>query len=417
MGSKAVAQLGYRITKAGLAGASEEELLRDFCVGGVEAELGISRATLIVDTLHPVHEGRVFHWRDHSPGEISMREYGRTNRGGEAQDSWQRSPFYKMLQSGENQTRIWLNDPRFDDSSFVQELREEGHTEWLLLLDRFNESGSIGELDCLFSSFATKQPEGFTSDQAVTLARLSPVLGLAIKAVSLARIAETLVETYLGRDPGRRVLAGRIERGTADRIEAALWFSDLRSYTRITGAAPPEQIIPLLNDYADVIISSIEDAGGDVLKLIGDGTLAIFTGPTIAEACCAAIEAEGLVRQRIEALNARRSAGELPTTEAYLGLHVGEVFYGNIGSDSRLDFTVVGPAVNEAARIATMCRSADRDVLTSSAFAAAVTPEDREYLVSVGRYALRGIERPQELFTLIRPDHRVAPSEDGGRSD
>lgn len=401
MGSQAVSDLAYRITKAGLAGASEEELLRDFCLGAVEAGLGLSRSTLLVDTLHPVHEGRVFHWRDNLPDEISMREYGRTNRGGDAQESWENSPFYKMLSSDESLMRIRMDDPQFDNSGFVKELREEGHVEWLLLLDRFNEAGSIGEMDCLFSSFATKQAEGFTDDQIATLVRLSPVLGLAIKAVSLGRIAETLVETYLGRDAGRRVLSGKIERGIADRIEAALWFSDLRSYTRITGAAPPEQIIPFLNDYADAVISSVEDAGGDVLKLIGDGILAIFTAPTLAEACCWAIRAEGLARERIAALNARRNAIELPVTEAYLGLHVGEVFYGNIGSESRLDFTVVGPAVNEAARIATMCRSADRNVLTSSAFVEACDPQDRECLVSVGRYALRGIERPQELFTLI----------------
>jgi adenylate cyclase len=401
MGSQAVSDLGYRITKAGLAGASEEELLRDFCLGAVAAGLGLSRATLIVDTLHPVHEGRVFHWRDQEPDTISMREYGRTNRGGEAEESWRRSPFYTLLHSGESMMRLRMDDPRYAGSTIVKELSEEGHVEWLILLDRFNEAGTIGELDCLFSAWTTRQAEGFSDDQVATLERLAPALGLAIKAVSLGRIAETLVETYLGRDPGRRVLRGRIERGIADRIEAALWFSDLRSYTSITGAAPPEQIIPLLNDYADAIISSIEDAGGDVLKLIGDGTLAIFNEDTLAEACRCAIRAESLVRERVAELNARRRANGLPTTEAYLGLHVGEVFYGNVGSDSRLDFTVVGPAVNEAARIAAMCRSADRNVLASAAFASAVAEEERRCLVSVGRYALRGIERPQELFTLF----------------
>ena len=300
--------------------------------------------------------------------------------------------------------RLGLDHPDYDDLPYAKALKEEGHAHWIVLLHRFNERGTIGELDCLFSSFCTRDPAGFSDDDVATLKRLAPVLGLAIKAVSLGRIAETLVETYLGRDPGRRVLQGRIERGVTDRIEAALWFSDLRSYTRITGAAPPEQIIPLLNDYADAIISSIEDAGGDVLKLIGDGTLAIFTGESLAEACRCAIRAETLVRERISELNARRGAAELPVTEAYLGLHVGEVFYGNVGSDSRLDFTVVGPAVNEAARIAAMCRSADRDVLTSAAFAMAVDPAERGCLVSVGRYALRGIERPQELFTLMPED-------------
>lgn len=404
MGSQAVADLSYRITKAGLAGASEEELLRDFCLGAVVAGLGLSHATLIVDTLHPVHEGHVFHWRDRSPDEIAIREYGRTNRGGEAEESWRRSPFYKMLQSGIDVMRIDMDDPAHAESGIVQELREDGHTQWLILLHRFTEAGSIGELDCLFSGYSTKQSGGFTEDQVATLTRLAPVLGLAIKAAALGRIAETLVETYLGRDPGRRVLQGRIERGIADRIEAVLWFSDLRGYTRITGAAPPNQIIPFLNDYAETVISSVEEAGGDVLKLIGDGTLALFTAPRLADACRAAIGAQARAFARVRELNDRRRAAELPVTEVYLGLHVGEVFYGNVGSDSRLDFTVVGPAVNEAARIAAMCRSAERNVLASAAFVAAADEADRSSLVSVGRYALRGIERPQELFTICAAD-------------
>jgi adenylate cyclase len=181
-----------------------------------------------------------------------------------------------------------------------------------------------------------------------------------------------------------------------------LWFSDLRGFTTITDSADPEHIIPLLNDYAEAIVSSIHDAGGDVLKLIGDGTLAIFTADEPARACRCALEAESLARERIMALNRRRREEGLPLTKPYLGLHIGEVFYGNIGSHERLDFTVVGPAVNETSRIATMCRSVERDVLLSSAFVAAATEEDRARLVSVGRYALRGVERPQELFTLDR---------------
>ncbi|TDR94681.1 adenylate/guanylate cyclase domain-containing protein [Enterovirga rhinocerotis] len=404
MGSDAAAELGYRITKAGLAGASEEELLRDFCQGALEAGVGISRAILLVDTLHPVHEGHVYHWRDRAPAEITTREYGRTNRGGEAEESWRKSPFYRMLQSGEDLLLIGIDHPDYAENTIVKELKDEGNTQWVILLDRFNEAGTIGELDCLFSAFSTRQPGGFTDDQVAKLRRLAPVLGLAIKAVALGRIAGTLVETYLGRDPGRRVLQGRIERGITDRIEAVLWFSDLRGYTRITGAAPPDQIIPFLNDYADAIISSVEEAGGDVLKLIGDGTLAIFTAPRLADACCAAIRAQTQAFERVRSLNERRNAAELPVTEVYLGLHVGEVFYGNVGSDTRLDFTVVGPAVNEASRIAAMCRSAERTVLASSAFVSAADEDDRLCLVSVGRYALRGIERAQELFTICEAE-------------
>ena len=205
------------------------------------------------------------------------------------------------------------------------------------------------------------------------------------------------METYLGRDAGRRVLSGRIMRGFADRIDAVIWFSDLRGFTRITDSAP-EQVIPLLNDYADVIVSAIHAQGGDVLKLIGDGILAIFAAADRANACAAALTAATATRSEVVALNIRRARDGLQVTDMYVGLHVGEVFYGNIGSTERLDFTVVGPAVNETSRIAAMCRSVDQPVLVSEAFANVDGMRGR--LVSVGRYALRGVAQPQELFTL-----------------
>jgi len=265
--------------------------------------------------------------------------------------------------------------------------------------NRFAADGAIGDMDCILSSWATDIPDGFPEPALAALRRLVPFLALAVKSASLGRIAETLVETYLGRDAGRRVLSGRISRGVAEKIGAVLWFSDLRGYTKITDTAPPEQIIPLLNDYADAVISAIHEEGGEVLKLIGDGTLAIFQAADRDRACRCALAAAAVARNRIAALNLTRAAESLPVTDLYLGLHVGEVFYGNVGSKDRLDFTVVGPAVNEASRIAAMCRSVDQDMLLSSAFAAAAG-SDRKRLISVGRYALRGVGRPQELFTL-----------------
>jgi adenylate cyclase len=287
----------------------------------------------------------------------------------------------------------------------VEELREAGHTDLVALIQRFAADGVIGEMDCVYSAWSTDRPEGFSDAEVAALCRLVPFLALAVKCTSLKRIAETLVETYLGRDAGRRVLRGRIARGVADRIEAVIWYSDLRSFTRITETAAPEQIIPFLNDYSEAIISSIHEAGGEVLKLIGDGTLAIFKNRNLGEACRCALSAEALMRSRINDLNRERGSLGLPVTEAYLGLHIGEVFYGNIGSRDRLDFTVVGPAVNEVSRIAALCRSVEKDVLTSSTFVSAAVERDRPCLVSVGRFALKGVERSQELFTIepIRP--------------
>jgi adenylate cyclase len=176
-----------------------------------------------------------------------------------------------------------------------------------------------------------------------------------------------------------------------------IWFSNLRGFTRITDTAP-EQVIPLLNAYSDVIVSAIRGHGGDVLKLIGDATLATFTAEDRTHAVNAALSAAIAAREGILALNKRRELEAKPITDMDLGLHAGEVFYGNIGSRERLDFTVIGPAVNEVVRIAALCRSVDQPVLTSSAFATAEATG--RGLVSVGRYALRGVSKAQELFTL-----------------
>jgi adenylate cyclase len=281
----------------------------------------------------------------------------------------------------------------------LADLRARGITEYVAMATRFAAEGIIGDMDCLYSSWATDAPQGFHDNDVANLTRLVPVIALTLKSASLTRIAETLVETYLGRDAGRKVLQGRIERGVTDRIEAVLWFSDLRNYTRISDSAEPEQIIPLLNEYADAILSAIHESGGDVLKLMGDGTLAIFPATDRVSACHAALAAAAAARRAVAVVNHRRAAQSLATTDMYLGLHIGEVFYGNIGSRDRLDFTVVGPAVNEVSRIAGLCRSVDQPLLISSAFAAAID-EPKELLVSVGRYALRGVGKPQDLYTL-----------------
>jgi adenylate cyclase len=388
------------VTHAGLKGYTETVLLSGFCERVATAGIPLAKALVVVDTLHPIHEGRVFRWQLGSQ-ESTLQEYGRTNEG-EAAEAWRRSPFYHLVQSGEPFLQRRLTPEATVNFPVLEEMRKVGLTDYLAMNNRFAAEGVIGEMDCILSSWATDAPDGFGEEKSAVLRRLVPFLALAVKSASLGRIAGTLVETYLGRDAGRRVLSGRIARGVAEKIGTVLWFSDLRGYTKITDTAPPEQIIPLLNDYADAVISAIHEEGGEVLKLIGDGTLAIFQSADREHACRGALAAATAARRRIDALNEHRSAQALPVTQMYLGLHVGEVFYGNVGSKDRLDFTVVGPAVNEASRIAAMCRAVDQEVLLSAAFAGSCgTARDR--LISIGRYALRGVGRPQELFTL-EPD-------------
>ena len=388
------------LTEKTLAGAGETDIVGGFCERLLLAGVPVTRVIALVDTLHPIYEGRAFRW-SRGTDQVEMLEYGRT-REGEPAAAWQRTPLYHLVETNQSMLRRRLTNPAADggtpDFPTFAELRAEGMTDYVALVTRFAATGAIGEMDAIYSVWTSDAADGFSANDLDTLQRLASPLAAALKCRSLARIAATLVETYLGRDAGRRVLSGRIERGIAERISAVLWFSDLRGYTRITDTAAPDQIIPLLNDYAEVVISAIHAADGDALKLIGDGTLAIFHDNDIGAAAHAALSAALAVRQGIAALNTRRSKAGLPVTEVYLGLHVGDVFYGNIGSLERLDFTVVGPAVNEVNRIAAMCRTVERDVLLSAALVAAARPEDRRRLVSVGRYALRGIAKAQELY-------------------
>ncbi len=387
------------LVERGLGGASEVELLHGFCARCREIGIDLSRALVLVDTLHPIYEGRVFRWRRDTVDEPPVLEYGSSSEG-EGATRWHHSVFHHLLTTGsaEVRRRFDAGDPA--DFFGLDEIKAEGHTDFVAFAQQFAREGVIGEMDCVYSHWATRRADGFRDADLVALRRLLPSFALAVKCASLVRIAGTLVEVYLGRDAGRRVLSGRIARGVADRIDAVLWFSDLRGYTTITDTAAPDEIIPLLNDYADAVIAAIHGEGGEVLKLIGDGTLAIFRADEPASACRAAMRAEVALRASVAALNARRTAQGRPVTSVYLGLHVGHVFYGNIGSEDRLDFTVVGPAVNEVSRIASLCRSVDRSVLLSSSFVAATPEPERSRLVCVGRYALRGVGRAQELFTL-----------------
>jgi len=392
---------------AGLSGLAETDLVRGFCERSRAAGLELSRGIVFIDTLHPVFEGRGFRWSDVESNESDLFEYESTSEG-EAAENWRRSPFYTMLQTGQNELCIDSDDEHF---RMTTKLVGDGHKHFATFIHRFGDAAIIGEMDCVYSLWCMRHENGFNEDALGAMRDLVPLLGLAVKSAAHARIARTLGHVYLGRDAAERVLSGRISRGVADRINAVLWFSDLRGSTAIGEAMDPAEIIPFLNDYADAAISAIHDEGGDVLKLMGDGVLAIFNQDDMSAARRAALRAENQFRKNIQILNERRASENRPTTSAYVGLHVGEVFYGNIGSEERLDFTVVGPAVNEVSRIASMCRSVERELLVSSAFFNGLDAPGNGHFVSTGRHALRGIGRAQELYTIdpeIRADGQAA---------
>ena len=385
------------LVSQGLTGLTENDLVRGFCERCRAAGLDLSRSLIFIDTLHPIFEGRGFRWNDIDSNESDSFEYGPT---GENDDAWRRSVFFHMLEQGHDELRLDLADTAVHHFSRVPELVEKGHRHMLTFVHRFGETGALGQMDCFYSYWLTRRAEGFNDNELAALRDLVPVLGLVIESAQQVDIVRTLGRVYLGRDASERVLHGKISRGVTEQINAVLWFSDLRGSTAIAESSSPDEIIPFLNDYAQAAIDAIHDAGGDVLKLIGDGVLAMFTGQSLTLAKRAVLRAEHRFRLNMIALNARRGAEGRAVTSAYVGLHVGEVFYGNIGHDDRLDFTVVGPAVNEVSRIASMCRSVDRELLVSEAFRDGLDGAGRRYFVSTGRFALRGIGRAQDLYTL-----------------
>src|ERR1700722_8873456 len=324
-------ELAAWVTDAGLAGTTDADIFTGFCDRCLAAGVPLDRAHLFIDTLHPVHEGRLFRW-GFGNEENQVRDYGRTSVEGvdmstselldqQAVDVWLRSPFYAMRQTGDSLFRRRLTAATKDEFSLLPDWYDAGMTDYIAIISRFAAEGIIGEMDGVYSSWATRAPDGFTDGQIAVLERITPYLALAIKSVSLARMTGTLMETYLGRDAGQRVLGGRIVRGITEQMDAAVWFSDLRGFTRITDTAP-EQVIPLLNDYSDAIFLAIHEHGGDVLKLIGDGTLAIFTGGDRLHACGAALAAALDARQGIAELKKRRAADGPARPAMYLRLLV-----------------------------------------------------------------------------------------------
>ena len=403
-------QLMNWLVSQGLEGLPENDLIRGFCERCRAGGLDLSRALVFIDTLHPIFEGRGFRWNDTATNESDAFEYGPTDQGDRA-TNWRRSVFYHMLENGQQEMALDLAEGAAQNFGMIDDLAAKGHKHFVSYVHQFGEAGTMGQMDCVYSYWTTRRDDGFGEQGMAALRDLVPVLGLAIKSAAQADIAKTLGRVYLGRDASEQVLGGRIMRGVTERINAVLWFSDLRGSTAISEGMEPSEIIPFLNDYAQASIDAIHEAGGEVLKLIGDGVLGIFTHDNLAVAKRAALRAEHRFRRNMHTLNTRRAADQRPVTTAHVGLHVGEVFYGNIGSEDRLDFTVVGPAVNEVSRIASMCRSVERELLMSSAFRSGLDAAGRNYLVSTGRFALRGISRAQELYTLdpdIAADEVVA---------
>ena len=362
-------QIGEWIVRAALAGGDDIVILAGACERLEAGGVPLTRVSISGDLLDPTLDGRgVRWWRGKGAGE---EVFTRASDFAVSED-WKRSPFFHLIETGEERLRRRLDASyRRGEFPLLDTLQDQGATEYAAFVATSSDSVRLGDIRGVISSWVTDRPGGFTDAHIALLAGIMPPLALVFMLRTTTRTAHTMVTTYLGSDAALRVLAGNIVRGRAERIRAVVWYADLVGFTRISESVGAEGVLALLNDYAEAEVEAIEAHGGHVLKFIGDGILAIFPGDDPAAACRQALDAAADQRRRIAALNARRAAAGLPVTDLRLALHIGELLYGNVGSPRRLDFTVLGPAVNEAARIEALCGSLDQSVIVSSAFAAA----------------------------------------------
>src|SRR5258708_10518731 len=282
----------------------------------------------------------------------------------------------------------------------LEDLRRDGYTDYIVHSVPFAD-GSHKAL-----SLATRRPHGFEADELNLFEAMIPAVAFNLEVQALRRTARTLLDTYVGQQSGGRVLEGQIQRGTGETIRAVIWLCDLRGFTNLSEALSRDALIDLLNCYFGPMCDAVASQGGEILKFIGDAMLAIFpigddaakdAAMNAAKTCKAALIAAGRAQASLLEENERRGNAGLPRIEYGLALHLGDVMYGNIGSDTRLDFTVIGPAVNLTARIESMCRELGRQLLLSSDFVSAGGAAAQ----SVSTFSLKGGGAAQEIFVPI----------------
>ncbi len=381
----------------GLRALSLGEQLEGFCERVAAAGFPMKRAGFGMGTLHPRYGAQTYVWHpgriEHIPRERSARQRA----------VLQRSPVTYMREAGERRMHQRLDANDLPDIELFRELRDEGLIDYAAMIVAFEEEGGpMGGLSPgVFFSCATDEPDGFDEGHLDQIAKSLFYLALAIKSRATYDVATTVLQTYLGEDAGRRVLTGTIERGSVETIRAVIWICDLRGFTRLSDTLPQGEIVALLDDYLELMAGPVRENKGQILKFTGDGFLATFDLTALeGEAVCQnALKAAAELRAAFPPFNKARAKAGKPVTGFGLALHLGDVLYGNIGARERLDFTVIGPAVNEASRIQALCRPLERDVLISSAFHELAYARHGE-LVTLGPIALRGVREPQELFTL-----------------
>jgi adenylate cyclase len=374
---------------------SPPAMMAETCERLVAAGLPLARVGVFVRTLHPDIVGRNFVWRLGTEVVVGSANYEMLDS-----EQFRTSPLAIVFAEG-REIRARMDGPDGNRFPIFAELREEGITDYIAL-PLLNVDGSVH-----VSSWTTKQPGGFTDAQLKALRELIPPLARLIEVTRLRFMSTILLDTYVGNRAGERIMRGQIRRGHAETMQAAIWLSDLRGFTALSDRLPAETVVDILNQYFDCQVSAIGTHGGEVLKFMGDGLLAVFpideyVGDT-GKACAKVLEAACEARANVDAM--QFPIGE--TVERFrfgVALHVGKILYGNIGGGNRLDFTCIGPAVNLAARLEKMAGRLHRTVVASAAFAGAC-PGGWDDL---GEFPIAGFSKAERVYGLL--DETLAPA-------
>lgn len=369
--------------------ACAHALMEGFVSRLARAGLGVDRMSMNVGTLHPQAYGYAWSWNrlDGICDEIQIGQETMVT------DQYRRNPIFRVIEFGEA-VRVRLPATGDAQSPLMSELAAAGYTEY----NAIPLSASGEKYNAV--TLTTRQDGGFTKAQWDILMRLLDIFALQVEKHIVSRIAENISHTYLGREAGERVVSGTIRRGSGVSIRAIVWSSDMRGFSTLSERRDNRAVADLLNSYFSVLAEAVIRNGGDVLKFVGDGMLAVFPisdFPSPEAAAKAAADAAREAVHELDALNSQMEgeAGWIPLKTG-IGLHLGEVFFGNIGAPRRLDFTVIGEAVNIASRIEGLCKPLGHTILMSETVANLVGAGTEP----LGLQHLQGIEKPEQLFTL-----------------
>lgn len=357
------------------------------------AGVPLLRCFVAFRTLHPLYRARTIIWR-RGAEELEVENFSRQDTEGEA---FQRSPHHYMLSKDVAHLRRHLTGEEAQlDFEILTELREAGATDYLAFLVPFDRSGQRG----LLGSWTTDRQDGFTERNVRDLQRIAKRLGVVCKGMIESQVTQNVVNAYFGGNAGRRILGGSIERGDAELLTGAIWYADLRNSTGLGDRLSPEDYLETLDAYFEATAGAVMEEGGEVLLMIGDAVLAIFAsddaGATGNAACSAAVRATRNAIRRIEEANVVRGATGAERLQFGVGLHYGSFMFGNIGTLERLEFTAVGAAVNEAARLEALTKELELPVVASETFASLA----EESWTDQGLHRLRGVVQERRVFTL-----------------